>query len=430
MIKTLKELFKNKEIRGRIFFTLAMMFIFKLGSAIPAPGVDISALSAGIADNSLINMMNLLGGGSFQQMSVFALGVGPYITSSIIIQLMSMDVIPALTEMAKSGHHGRQQMDRITRYFAVILAFVQAYTLTTVFGSGATPLLEEPGLAGYIYVSIVFAAGTMFLLWIGDRITQHGIGNGISMIIFAGIVSNIPFQFNQVYNILVTDASNAAMVNGILMFALYCVMYLAIIVLVVFMQKAQRKIPIQYTSSAQVRNRKEITFLPLKLNSAGVIPVIFASAIMTAPQILLSFFEGNAFFTTLQTIFNLETVWGVAIYGVLVVLFTFFYANLQVDPAKIADNLNKSGTYIPGIRPGAETKEYLYKVINRITVLGAAFLLVIAIIPYILPMITDLPQSVALGGTGIIIVVGVAMDTASQLQSQLAQKEYKGFVTK
>lgn len=430
MIKNLVEMFKNSDIRNRILFTLAMLFIFRLGSAIPAPGVDISALSAGIADNTLINMMNLLGGGSFQQMSVFALGVGPYITASIVIQLLSMDIIPALTELTKSGHHGRQKIDRITRYLTVILAFVQAFTLSQVFGSETMPILENPSIAGYLFVSTILTAGTMFLLWIGDRITQFGIGNGISMIIFAGIVSSLPNQFMQVYSILVAGAEGSAMVNGMLLFALYVVMYLAIIVLVVFMQKAVRKIPIQYTSSAQVRNRKDISFLPLKVNSAGVIPVIFASALLQAPQILLSFFPTNGILSTIKTVFDLQTVWGITIYGILIVLFTFFYVNLQVDPNKIAENLNKSGTYVPGIRPGKDTEGYLYKVINRITVLGAFFLLIIALIPYILPMVTTLPNTVALGGTGIIIVVGVALDTTTQLRSQLSQKEYKGFVNK
>lgn len=430
MIKTFIDLFKNKDIRGKILFTLAMLFIYRLGAAIPAPGVNVDAISAGILDNSILNMMNLLGGGAMQQMSIFSMGVGPYITASIVIQLLSMDVIPALSEMAKSGQQGRQKMDKITRYLAVILSFVQAFSLVYTFDNQASPILQDGGFASYLYIATIFTAGTMFLLWIGDRITAKGVGNGVSIIIFAGIVSSIPFQFVQVYNILVDSSSNTAMINGLIMFAVYLSMYLAIIVLVVFMQKAERKIPIQYTSSSQAQGKKDITFLPLKINSASVIPVIFASAIMTAPQMILSFFPTSGFLATLSGILSLQSISGLVIYGVLIILFTFFYTNMQIDPSKISENLGKSGTYIPGIRPGNETKEYVSKVLNRITVLGALFLLAIALLPHILPMVTNLPASVAMGGTGIIIVVGVAMETTSQLKGQLTQKQYRGFIGK
>ena len=429
MFKTLKELFKNKEIRNKILFTLIILFIFRLGSSIPAPGVDVSAIAAGITDNSLFSMMNLLGGGSLQQMSIFALGVGPYITSSIIINLLSMDVIPYLTELSKLGQQGRQKMDRITRYLAVVLSFIQSFSIIYALDNGrAGSILLESGLSNYLYISVIFTAGSMLLLWLADRISAKGVGNGVSMIIFAGIVANLPSQFMQVYNVLVDSSSNTTMLNGLILFSVYVAMYIAIIVMVVFMQKALRKIPIQYTSSAQHKGDKDITFLPLKINSASVIPVIFSGAIMTMPQIVLTFFPGNGFFSSLGNILNMQSVGGLVIYGVLVVLFTFFYTNLQIDPVKISENLNKSGTYIPGIRPGSETREYLHKVINRITVLGAIFLLVIALIPYVLPMVTNIPAASSMGGTGLIIVVGVAMETTAQLQAQLNQKQYKGFL--
>ena len=429
MIQTFTSLFKNKEIRSKIIFTLAMLFIYRLGSGIPVPGVDATALTAGIADNSILGMMNLLGGGALQRLSVFALGVTPYITASIIIQLMSMDVIPALTEMAKSGQQGRMKMDKITRYMGVVLAFIQAFTMVYAFDK-SYGILSGAGVSTYLYVATVLTAGTMFLLWVGDQISAKGIGNGVSIIIFAGIVANIPFQFIQVFNTLVDTTNNTAMFNGILTFMLYVLMYLLIIVLVVFMQLATRKIPVQYTSSSMTKGRNDMTYLPLKINSASVIPVIFASAIMTAPLTIMSFFEANSFTTTLNNILSLQKPLGLCIYAVLIVLFTFFYTNLQVDPEKIAENLGKSGTYIPGIRPGTETKEYLSKVLNRITVLGAIFLVFIALLPYVLPMVTSLPSSVSMGGTGIIIVVGVAMETMSQLKGQMTQKSYRGFIQK
>lgn len=425
MLSTFASFFKNKDIRNRIFFTLAMLLIYRIGSGIPVPGVNAQLLSAQIADNSILSMMNMLGGGAFERMSVFALGVGPYITASIIIQLLSMDVIPALTEMAKSGQSGRAQIDRITRYLGVVLAYVQAFSMVYAFDRQYR-ILEDNSVSSYLFIATVLTAGVMFLLWIGDRISVKGIGNGVSMIIFAGIVSNMPANFTQVYNILVSGTSQGAVFSGVLQFALYCVLYLLIIVGVVIMQLAVRKIPIQYSSSANARGN-DITYLPFKINSASVIPVIFASAIMTAPQIILSFLNQDAY-TKLSNFLSLQKPVGLIIYAVLTFLFTFFYTNLQVDPEKVAENLGKSGAYIPGIRPGTETKTYLKKVLNRITVLGATALVVIAVIPHLIPMVTSMPSSVSIGGTGIIIVVGVAMETVSQLKGQLTQKQYHGFL--
>lgn len=426
MIQTFLSLFKNKEIRGKILFTLAMLFIYRLGSAIPVPGVDSEILAASVSDNSIINMMNLLGGGTFERLSIFAMGVTPYITASIVIQLLSMDVIPYLTELAKSGQTGRLKLDKITRYLGVILSFVQAFTMVMGFDR-SYGVMTNGGVAAYLYAATVLTAGTMFLLWIGDRISQFGIGNGISIIIFAGIVSNLPFNYAQVYNVLVDTANQTAMFNGIIEFVLYLIVNLVIIVLVVIMQLAVRKIPIQYTSSSLAKGRNDITYLPLRINSASVIPVIFAQAIITAPQIVLSFVNYEAY-QSLSNFLSLQKPLGLLLYAILTILFTFFYTDLQVNPEKIAENLGKSGAYIPGVRPGNETKEYLKKVLNRITVLGACGLTIIAVIPYLLPMITNLPASTSVGGTGIIIVVGVAMETMTQLKGQLTQKQYHGFL--
>ena len=410
MIRTFINMFKNKDIRKKILFTLAMLFVYRLGSAIPVPGVDATKLSASISDNSILGMMNLLGGGSLQNFSVLALGIGPYINSSIIIQLLSMDVIPYLSELAKSGQAGRTKLDKITRYLTLVLAFLQAFTMTYAFNVNYG-ILSKAGVSGYIYTAVILTAGTMFLLWLADRISAFGIGNGVSMIIFAGIVANIPFTFYQVFVTLVDTSNSTSAFNGMLGFFAYLLMYLAIIGLVIFMETAERKIPIQYTSSSLQRNKKDITYLPLKINSASVI-------------------KPNGFTNVLNTVLNMSKPWGLALYGLLIILFTFFYTNLQVDPDKIAENLSKSGTYIPGIRPGSETKEYLAKVLNRITVLGAAFLLFIALLPYIVSNLTSLGTSAALGGTGIIIVVGVAMETMNNLEGQMTQKAYRGFIKK
>ena len=425
-------MFKNKDIRNRIFFTLAMLFVFRFGSAITVPGVDVKELTNGIQDNSLFAMINMLGGGGLEQLSIFAMGVGPYITASIIIQLLSMDVIPALTELAKGGATGKKQIDRYTRYLAVVLSFFQASTLVYSFSTQYTTLLVNgSGWASILYVATLLTAGSMFILWIGDRISMKGIGNGVSMIIAAGIIARLPYQFTTAWQTLVDPSNSSATFNGILTYGLYIVSYLLIIVFVVFMQTAERKIPIQYTSSTVTTRKKDMTYLPLKINSASVIPVIFASAILAAPlQICKMVWPAAGWVKTMETYMGMQTPISLVIYVILIFLFTFFYTKLQVDAEKIAENLGKSGTYIPGIRPGTETKEYVNKVLCRITVLGAIGLAFIAVLPHALPLIPgiNLPQSMGIGGTGIIIVVGVAMETVKQIEGRLTQKSYRGFL--
>ena len=432
MFRTFADMFKNKDIRNRIFFTLAMLFVFRFGSAITVPGVDVTELIKGMQDSSLFAMINMLGGGGLEQLSIFAMGVGPYITASIIIQLLSMDVIPALTELAKGGATGKKQIDRYTRYLAVVLSFFQASTLVYSFSTQyKTLLVNGSGWASILYVATLLTAGSMFILWIGDRISMKGIGNGVSMIIAAGIISRLPYQFTTAWQTLVDPSNSSATFNGILTFGLYIVSYLLIIVFVVFMQTAERKIPIQYTSSTVTTRKKDMTYLPLKINSASVIPVIFASASMVAPrQICKMVWPAAGWVKTLETYMGMQTPVSLVIYVVLILLFTFFYTKLQVDPEKIAENLGKSGTYIPGIRPGTETKEYVNKVLCRITVLGAIGLAFIAVLPHALPLIPgiNLPQSMGIGGTGIIIVVGVAMETVKQIEGRLTQKSYRGFL--
>lgn len=426
MVNKIYNMLKVKEIRNKILFTLAMLLVFRIGAAIPAPLVDSTKVLSGLKDNTLLGMMNVLGGGALEKFSIFAMGIGPYITASIIIELLSMDVIPYLTELAKSGMQGRMKKDKITRYFAVLLSFFQAFTLTYAFDVNYG-ILKEQGLYNFFYVSIVLTAGTMFLMWLGDQISVKGIGNGISMIIFAGIVANMPWQFVQAFNTMVDSSSNQSIFNGILNFSGYVVVYLLIILLVVLMQIAIRKIPIQYTSSSISRGQRDITFLPLRINSASVIPVIFASSIMMAPVTVMSFFSTNDIMTKISQVLDFRQPLGLTIYAILIVLFTFFYTNLQVDPEKIAENLGKSGAYIPGIRPGKETIDYLTKVINRITVFGAIFITCIGILPHLIPLVTTLPSSISVGGTGLIIVVGVALETYKDLEGQMTQREYRGF---
>lgn len=425
MLSTFVDFLKSKEIRKKILFTLVILFIFRLGSAIPAPGINDTVIT--LSANSLLTMMSLLGGGSIEQMSIFSLGVGPYITASIIVQLLSMDIIPALSEMAKSGKKGRQQMDRITRYVGVVLALVQGYFIVQLLQSQYN-IVENPGFVSYLYISIIFTAGTMFLLWLADEITTKGIGNGVSVIIFAGIVADMPNNFQLVYQTFVGE--NATSSLGVPGFIIYCLMFVAIIVLVVLMQTAERRIPIQQSTSHRLNKSKgDLNHLPLKINSASVIPVIFASALIQAPQIIASWVNTDAY-NFLSKLFDFTNPLFLVFYALLIILFTFFYTNLTVDPGKMADDLGKQGQYIPGVRPGSETKDYVSKVLNRITCLGAILLTFIALLPYVISNLTGLSQRAALGGTGIIIVVGVAMDTIKELKGQLTKKQYKGFVGK
>ena len=428
MFKTFIDFFKHKDIRKKIFFTLFILFIFRLGSSIPAPGVDTTVIK--LSANSLLTMMSILGGGSIEQMSIFSLGVGPYITASIIVELLAMDIIPALVEMAKSGKKGRQQMDRITRYLGVVMALVQGYFIVQYLDKAYAGygFVKNPGFTSYLYISIIFTAGTMFLLWLADQITAKGIGNGTSMIIFAGIVADMPTTFRIVYDTFLGE--NATSTLGVGGFIAYIVMYIAIIILVVLMQMAERRIPIQQSSSRALNKTKgDLNHLPLKINSASVIPVIFASALIQGPQIIASWVNQDAY-QWLTKICDFSSPWFLCFYALLIILFTFFYTNLTIDPQKMADDLAKNGQYIPGVRPGTETRNYVSKVLNRITCLGALLLTFIAILPYVTSNLTGLPQRAAVGGTGIIIVVGVAMDTIKQMKSQMTSKQYKSFVGK
>ena len=425
MLKTFTDFFKNKDVRKRILFTLLVLFVYRLGSAIPSPGINSTVIK--LSANSILGMMNILGGGSIEQMSIFSLGVGPYITASIIIELLAMDIIPALAEMAKSGRKGRQQMNRITRYVSVAMSLIQGYFIVQYL-SKQFDMVVNPGFASYAYIAVIFTAGSMFTLWLADQIQEYGIGSGSSMIIFAGIVADMPNKWKSVYaTFLGADATSKLGMGG---FVAYIAMYLAVIILVVLMQLAERRIPIQQSSSRALNKTKgDLNHIPLKINSASVTPVIFASALIQGPQIIASWVNTDAY-NWLTKICDFTSPWFLCFYAALIMLFTFFYTNLTIDPQKMSEDLQKNGQYIPGVRPGAETKNYVSKVLNRITVLGAILLTFIAILPYVVSNLTGLSQTAAIGGTGIIIVVGIAMDTVKQMKGLLTSKQYKSFVGK
>jgi preprotein translocase subunit SecY len=418
------------DIRNKIFFTLLMLVIFRLGTFIPVPNVDAAVLQA-TDQAGLIGFLNTFGGGALANFSILAMGIMPYITASIIVQLLQMDVVPKFAEWAKQGEVGRRKLAQFTRYFTIVLAFIQAigmsYGFNQIYGGS---LIQNDTIATYAVIAIVLTGGTAFLLWLGEQITAKGVGNGISIIIFAGIVAAIPGAINQLYAQQIEGAGDQLPINIAIM-ALLALAVVAVTVLVIYVQQALRKIPIQYAKRVAGRGQTtsaQQTHLPLKVNAAGVIPVIFAVAFLITPQTIASFFGANAFTDAIQNTFDYTRPVGMIIYVALIVAFTYFYAFIQVNPENVADNLKKQGAYIPGIRPGKNTQDYLTRVLYRLTFVGSIFLAIIAVMPIFFINLAGLPQSAQIGGTSLLIVVGVALETMKQLESQLVKRHYKGFM--
>ena len=431
MFTFLKNVFKKGELRQKVIFTLGILFVYRLGAAITIPSVNTGALSASDATNGIFGIMNLIGGGTLERFSLFSLGVSPYITSSIIIELLSMDVIPVLSQWRKEGNTGKKKKDRVTRYVTLFLAALQGGVLTYAFDTGYN-ILSDSSIWTYIYVVIVMIAGSMLAVWLGDQITNKGIGNGVSLLIFTGIVSNLPTSFITTFNNLVDTSGKAIdMWLGIGWYALFVVVYLSIVIFVVFNEGAVRKIPIIYATSSNTTMRtKDQTHMPIKINSSGVIPVIFASSVLAAPRTIVSFMETSDVTNWINTICNYQEPVGFVLYILMIIGFTFFYSNLQIDAEKISDDLKKNGGSIPGVRTGEDTKIYIKKVLNRITVVGSLSLCIIAAIPIITPVIWSQTAnaSLSLGGTGLIIVTGVALETVRQIKTHITRKEYHGYI--
>lgn len=430
MFKLLKDAFKVKDIRSRIFFTVLILFVFRLGTHITVPGVDASRLRE-IADLPFLNMLNLVSGGAMQQFSIFSMGVSPYITASIVIQLLQMDIVPRFVEWSKQGEVGRKKLNQATRYLTLVLAFVQSMTLTAGFNYYTQlGFVNNPNISTFVVIGLILTAGTMLVTWLGEQITERGIGNGVSMIIFAGIISRLPASIKElVEDYFINVDPSDIWVNALFM-VLLVVAVLVIITFVTYVQQAERKIPIQYTK--RVAGAPTSSYLPLKVNAAGVIPVIFASSFITTPnaiiQALGSSYKGETWYEVVQTIFSYNTVPGAIIYTVLIVAFTFFYAFVQVNPEKLAENLQKQGSYIPSVRPGKGTEEYVSRLLMRLSTVGSVFLGLVALLPIIAQMVWNLPQSIGLGGTSLLIVIGVALDTAKQLEGLMLKRKYTGFI--
>lgn len=432
MLNFFKEVFKKGELRRKVVFTLGILFVFRLGAGIVIPYIDTSAITSAATSSGIFGIMNMLGGGTLEKFSLFSLGVSPYITSSIIIELLSMDVIPALAQWNKEGNTGKKKKDKVTRVLTLALAIIQGGSLTYAFDKGYS-ILASSSIWTYVYVVIVMAAGSMFTMWLGDQITIKGVGNGTSLLIFTGIVANLPNSFISSFKSMVTFGSAYKTVTSLAWYILFVIVYLAIVVFVVFEEGAIRKIPIIYATNTQtVMHTKESTNLPIKINSSSVIPVIFAASVLAAPRTIISFMKSTSTTQMIDNILNYQKPIGFVLYIVMIILFTFFYSNLQIDAKKISEDLKKSGGAIPGVRTGDDTKKYIGTVLNRVTVVGSLFLAIIASIPIIAPEIWKMTSNntLSLGGTGLIIVTGVALETVRAIKSMLTRREYHGYIRK
>ena len=418
MFKTMKQLFTstNKDLRHRIYFTLGALMIFILGISIRVPGTEDLTSNLGF-----LELINTMGGGALKNFSIFALGVMPYITASIIMQLLQMDIIPYLTELSKQGPTGRQKINQITRYLGIFFAFIEGYAFAFAFiGNSGNPV-------EYMYIATVLTAGTAFLLWLGDQITQKGIGNGLSLIIMAGIIATLPQMFVDAFNGLISFYGTTQLIAlGIIKFLIFVILYFAIVIGIVFIQESERRIPIQYANkSTNAFGSAAQSFMPIKINTAGVVPVIFASSLLSIPSIIAQVIKNDSFTLFAQKYLDYTTPVGFLLYVIFIFFFAYFYTFIQVKPEEFAKNLQENGGYIPGIRPGEETKKHISKVLSRLTVLGATFLVIIAGLPILFSKSTSLPTSVSIGGTGLLIVVGVALETYKQLEGSILSRSYK-----
>lgn len=419
------QIFKIKDLRKKIFYVVFLLIIFRLAAHIPVPGIDIENLRNFFRSNQILGLLNMFTGSAMENFSVVALGVGPYITSSIIMQLLTM-IVPSLEKMAKEeGEVGRRKINQITRYLTVPLAALQGYGMLTLLQRAGQNIIGELAVFDLLTMIITVTGGTIFLMWLGELITENGIGNGTSLIIFAGIVTSIPQGVQQA--LINFDQSK------IMQIIIFLVIAVVVVAGIVFITEGQRNIPISY--ARRVRGMKMYggisTHLPLRVNQAGVIPIIFAMSVMLFPSMVANFMANvktvwlAQLSKSLVDLFNNQLFYGV-LYFVLVFLFTYFYTAVVFEPKSIADNIQKQGGFIPGIRPGRQTAEYLHKTSSKITLVGAIFLGLVAVLPFIIQSGFNVP-GLTIGGTGVLIVVSVVIETVKQVQSQMVQRDYEKF---
>ena len=428
MFQTLKNAWHMPELRKKILYTLFILLIFRFGSCIPVPFIDTQMLDAyfqtAAISGSMLDYLNMFTGGGLSNATIFAMSITPYINASIILQLLTV-AIPALERMVKDGgEEGRKKIASWTRYLAVILGLLQGFSYYALLRNQG--FLSNTGVLAGAAIILTFTAGTALIMWLGEHITQNGIGNGISIILFAGIVSRGPSLLRTLWNLVQTGG------QGVLSAVLMVVIGLAVVVFIVFMSNAERRIPVQYAK--RVVGRKmyggQSTHLPIKVNASGVMPIIFASSILSLPQTISMFWQpetGTVGYHILN-LFSQANPFYIVVYGLLILAFAYFYASIQFNPIEIANNLKKNGGFIPGFRPGKPTSDFITKALGKVTFVGAIFLAIVAILPLIVGAISPTLSNVALGGTSVIIVVGVALDTVKQLEAQMLMRHHKGFL--
>jgi len=422
LLETFRNLFKIPDLKKRLLFTLAMIVVVRLGSHLPLPGVDKEAMANLFAQGGILGFFDLFAGGALSRFSIFALGIMPYINASIIMNLLTA-VVPTLEHWAKEGEEGRSKITKVTRYATVFLAIIQAFGISVWLQNMGVLMISGFGFRFLLLITLT--AGTCFLMWLGEQITDFGIGNGISIIIFAGIIARIPSQIVQTSKLL--------QVGEIGILPLISLIIISVVVIggVIAIQKGQRRIPVQYAKRIIGRRMYggQGTHIPLRVNQAGVIPIIFASAILLFPATIAQFFQNIPFMKSIADALSPGQPLYLMLYATLILLFTFFYTAITFNPANMADNMKKYGGFIPGIRPGKNTTVYIDYIMTRITLSGALFLAVIAILPNILITVTGI-TTFTFGGTSLLIMVGVALETVQQIESHMLMRHYEGFIKK
>ncbi|HAI21843.1 MAG TPA: preprotein translocase subunit SecY [Clostridiales bacterium UBA8153] len=418
MLDTLRTAFRIGDLRRRILFTLWMFLVFRVGTAVSVPGIDVDVIAEMFREGSIFAFMDLFAGGALRTFSIFAMSITPYINASIIMQLLTV-VIPKWEAMAKE-EDGKKRLQQYVRYGTVILALIQATGMSFVLQRQGA--LLEPGIRGLGLVIITLTAGTAFLMWLGEQITDRGIGNGISLIIFAGIVSQLPSGMVNVFNLLA--AGRISVFSLLLLTAIG----LAVVAAVVWITEGERRVPVQYAKRVVGRRMYggHSTHIPVRINQAGVIPVIFAASVLALPVTLAAFIAAP-WARRLELMFNYRSPMYIATYMIFIVFFTYFYTAMVFNPIEVANNMKKQGGFIPGIRPGRPTSEQLGKIVSRITLVGAIFLALVAVLPNFMLLVTDIP-GLQFGGTALLIVVGVALETMKQVESHLLMRQYQGFM--
>ena len=407
-----------RDIIKKIFITFAVLLVFEVGKTVTIPGVTSLTHIYSSALGNFLGAMSMLSGGSLSTFSIFALGVGPYITSSIVLQLLGSAGVPYIKQLMDEGGKGRTKFNRLMRYASILIAIIQAFGITAMFEKNYG-VLQDSSFMGYGLVILCMTAGMCVVMWLADLITMKGIGNGVSVIIFAGIVSELPTNIYNVYRTL-TEKN-----NGLLLFCLYMIVYVILVFLVVLVEQSDRRIPIQQSNRVINRTLGDFSYIPLKVNSASVMPVIFASTFMSAPSLIMGLFNLDT--EKVNTFMDTGSVSGMIIYALLIVGFTFLYTGTQVNVDEMSENLAQNGTYIPGVRPNEETKRYIKRVLNSITWVGALFLVFIALLPNFIALLTGISSRAAMGGTGLIVAVGVAIELINNVKTLMKNGAYSSY---